>query len=58
MPQIAARSNVSYFYLFVALATGVAGAYTRTSGVANALVCVMVSVALLPPLVAAGLLFG
>jgi len=58
MPQIAARSDVSYFYLFLALATGVAGAYSLTTGVAEALVGVMVAVALLPPLVAAGLLFG
>ena len=58
MPQIAARSDVSYFYLFLALATGVSGAYSITTGVAEALVGVIVAVALLPPLVAAGLLFG
>ncbi|UCH81473.1 MAG: TIGR00341 family protein [Nitrospiraceae bacterium] len=58
IPQIASRSDVSYFYLFLALAAGVAGAYSITTGVAEALVGVMVAVALLPPLVAAGLLFG
>jgi len=58
IPQIAARSDVSHFYIFLALATGVAGAYSITTGVAEALVGVMVAVALLPPLVAAGLLFG
>lgn len=58
IPEIASRSDVSYFYLFLALATGVAGAYSITTGVADALVGVMVAVALLPPLVAAGLLFG
>ena len=58
MPQIASRSDVSYFYLFLALAAGAAGAYSITTGVAEALVGVMVAVALLPPLVAAGLLFG
>jgi uncharacterized hydrophobic protein (TIGR00341 family) len=57
-PQIASRSDVSYFYLFLALAAGVAGAYSITTGVAQTLVGVMVAVALLPPLVAAGLLFG
>jgi uncharacterized hydrophobic protein (TIGR00341 family) len=57
-PQIAARSDVSHFYIFVALATGVAGAYSISTGVAEALVGVMVAVALLPPLVAAGLMFG
>ncbi len=58
IPQIAARSNVSHFFIFLALASGVAGAYSITAGVAEAFVGVMVAVALLPPLVAAGLLFG
>jgi uncharacterized hydrophobic protein (TIGR00341 family) len=56
--QIASRSNVSYYYIFIALATGIAGAYSITTGVAEALVGVMVAVALLPPLVTAGLLLG
>jgi len=56
--QIASRSNVSYYYIFIALATGIAGAYSITTGVAEALVGVMVAVALLPPLVSAGLLLG
>lgn len=58
IPQIASRSNVSLYYIFLALACGVAGAYSITTGVAEALVGVMVAVAILPPLVAAGLLFG
>lgn len=58
IPQIASRSNVSLYYVFLALACGVAGAYSITTGVAEALVGVMVAVALLPPLVTAGLLFG
>jgi uncharacterized hydrophobic protein (TIGR00341 family) len=58
IPQIAARSDISYYYIFIALATGVAGAYSITSGISKELVGVMVAVALLPPLVAAGLLFG
>jgi uncharacterized hydrophobic protein (TIGR00341 family) len=57
-PQIVARSNVSHFYIFLALASGIAGAYSITAGVAEALVGVMVAVAILPPLVAAGLLLG
>jgi uncharacterized hydrophobic protein (TIGR00341 family) len=56
--QIATRSDVSHFYIFLALAAGVAGAYSITTGVAEAFVGVMVAVALLPPLVAGGLLFG
>lgn len=58
IPQIAARSDVSNFYIFIALAAGVAGAYSIAAGVAEALVGVMVAVALLPPLAAAGLLLG
>ncbi len=58
IPQIASRSDVSHFYIFLALATGVAGAYSITKGVVEALVGVMVAVALLPPLVVSGLLFG
>jgi uncharacterized hydrophobic protein (TIGR00341 family) len=58
IPQIASRSDVSHFYIFLALAAGVAGAYSITAGVAQALVGVMVAVALLPPLAASGLLFG
>jgi len=58
IPQIAARSNVSHFYIVLALAAGVAGAFSIITGVAEALVGVMVAVALLPPLVASGLLFG
>nr|MBC8413364.1 TIGR00341 family protein [bacterium] len=58
MPQIASRSDVSYLYLLIALAAGAAGAYSITTGVSEALVGVMVAVALIPPLVAAGLLFG
>jgi uncharacterized hydrophobic protein (TIGR00341 family) len=56
--QIASRSDVSYFYIILALASGVAGAYSITKGVAEAVVGVMVAVALLPPLVATGLLLG
>jgi uncharacterized hydrophobic protein (TIGR00341 family) len=58
VPQIASRSDVSHYYIFIALATGVAGAYSKTTGVVEALVGVMVAVALLPPLVVSGLLFG
>ncbi len=58
IPQIASRANVSHFFIFLALATGVAGAYSITTGIAEALVGVMVAVALLPPLVVSGLLFG
>jgi uncharacterized hydrophobic protein (TIGR00341 family) len=58
IPQIALRSDIHHYYILLALATGVAGAYSITTGVSEALVGVMVSVALLPPLVATGLLLG
>jgi uncharacterized hydrophobic protein (TIGR00271 family) len=48
--EISVRSNVSHYYIALALATGVAGSYSITTGVAEALVGVMVAVALLPPL--------
>jgi uncharacterized hydrophobic protein (TIGR00341 family) len=56
--ELALRSDVRHYYIFLALATGAAGAYTITAGVAEALVGVMVAVALLPPLVASGLFAG
>jgi uncharacterized hydrophobic protein (TIGR00341 family) len=56
--QIVVRSDVRHYYIALALATGVAGSYSLATGVAEALVGVMVAVALLPPLVTSGLLFG
>jgi uncharacterized hydrophobic protein (TIGR00341 family) len=56
--ELALRSDVRHYYIFLALATGAAGAYTITAGVAEALVGVMVAVALLPALAAAGLFAG
>lgn len=58
MPQIASRISLGYGDLVLALASGSAGVLSMTAGVATALVGVMVAVALLPPLVTAGLLFG
>ncbi len=56
--EIATRTNVLPTNILVALASGSAGVLAFTSGVATALIGVMVSVALLPPLVAFGLLLG
>ena len=56
--ELALRSDVRHYYILLALASGTAGAYTVVAGVAEALVGVMVAVALLPPLVAAGLFAG
>ena len=43
-------------YVLLALSAGIAGSLSITKGVAQALVGVMVAVALLPPIVTAGLL--
>jgi len=56
--ELAARTNVHMADVLLALAAGAAGAFAVTRGVPTALVGVMVAVALLPPLVAAGLFLG
>lgn len=58
IPELAARTNVHMADVLLALAAGAAGAFAVTRGVPTALVGVMVAVALLPPLVAAGLFLG
>jgi len=57
-PEMASRNGVGLGDLVVALASGAAGALAFTTGVAATLIGVMVAVALLPPLVAFGLLLG
>jgi len=57
-PQIASRLQPNLGDIGLSLASGVAGALAFTTGVASALVGVMVAVALLPPLVTFGLLAG
>lgn len=56
--SIAARTRVQPGDMVLALAAGSAGALAFTSGTATAVIGVMVAVALLPPIVAAGLLLG
>lgn len=56
--EIALRTFLEPSALVVALASGAAGALAYTTGVATALIGVMVAVALLPPLVVCGLLIG
>jgi uncharacterized hydrophobic protein (TIGR00341 family) len=58
IPEIASRTRVSGSDLILAFASGMAGALSLTSGVSNAIVGVMVAVALLPPLVTFGMLIG
>lgn len=57
-PEILRRTQVSPADLGLALAAGSAGALAYTSGLPAAVIGVMVAVALLPPLVAVGLLLG
>ena len=56
--EIASRTAVSLADIVLALASGVAAALSITSGVPSVLIGVMVSVALIPPLVVFGLLLG
>jgi len=56
--QLVARTRVSYADIAVAMAAGSAGTLAYTAGLPAAIVGVMVAVALLPPLVATGLLLG
>ena len=57
-PAIAARTNLHLSDLILALASGAAGVLAFTSGGQLSLIGVMVAVALMPPLVTAGLMFG
>ncbi len=56
--QIAGRTELTWGHFTLALAAGAAGATSLAQGVGAGLVGVMVAVALLPPLAAAGLLIG
>lgn len=56
--EISTRTYVSFSDIILALAAGTAGVLALSSGVSTALIGVMVAVALLPPLVAVGLLLG
>lgn len=58
MSEIAIRTTVNLSDVALAFASGVAGAISLTVGEQSAVVGVMVSVALLPPLVVLGMLIG
>ena len=57
-PEIAARTRVDLGDLLLASSSGVAAALSVTTAASSALIGVMVAVALMPPLVVAGLLLG
>lgn len=56
--EILSRTNVNFMYIILAFASGIAGSLSFTKGISQALVGVIVAVALLPPLVVSGLLIG
>lgn len=56
--ELAARTRVGLGDVAIAMAAGSAGSLAYTSGLPTAIIGVMVAVALLPPLVASGLLLG
>jgi len=56
--EILSRTNVNLMYIILAFASGIAGSLSFTKGISQALVGVIVAVALLPPLVVTGLLLG
>ena len=58
VPELATRTTINISDVALALAAGVAAVLSVTRGVSEALIGVMVAVALLPPLAATGLLIG
>ncbi|HMA83306.1 MAG TPA: TIGR00341 family protein [Candidatus Thermoplasmatota archaeon] len=56
--EIVSRTDVNLMYIILALASGIAGSLSFTKGISQALVGVIVAVALLPPLIVTGLLIG
>lgn len=58
VPSIALRTHLSLADLVLALAAGAAGTLAFTRGLSTTVIGVMVAVALMPPLVTAGMLLG
>ncbi|HSB34480.1 MAG TPA: TIGR00341 family protein [Nitrospirota bacterium] len=58
LPEIASRTRVGVGDIVLALAAGTAASLSYLTGLANALIGVMVAVAFLPPLVVSGMLLG
>ncbi|MFO7678342.1 MAG: TIGR00341 family protein [Thermoplasmatota archaeon] len=57
-PEILSRIELNLMFVLLAFSSGIAGSLSVTRGVSEALVGVMTAVALLPPIVTSGLLFG
>ncbi len=58
IPAIASRTKTGSADILLALAAGSAGTLAFTQGLSGAVIGVMVAVALMPPLVVSGMLFG
>ena len=58
IPELASRTDVGLVDLGLSLAAGAAGTLAFTAGTAEAVIGVMVAVALVPPLVTGGMLLG
>lgn len=58
VPAIASRTTIAISDIALAIAAGAAGTFAFTTGLPGTLIGVMVAVALLPPLVTFGMLFG
>ncbi len=56
--EISSRTSVSFADIALGLSAGIAGCLSFTRGISAAVIGVMVAVALLPPMVATGLLLG
>ncbi len=56
--EISSRTSVGFADIALGLAAGIAGCLSFTRGISAAVIGVMVAVALLPPMVATGLLLG
>lgn len=57
-PQISSRLSIGLMDVVIALCAGVVGAVSTASGISSVVIGVMIAVALLPPLVAFGLMVG
>ena len=57
-PEVLSRTDIGWGDIALGLASGSAGSLAFTTGAANAVIGVMIAVALMPPLVVVGLLFG
>ena len=56
--QVLSRSQVDFLFILLAIASGIAGAYSLTQDLSETLVGVMMAVSVLPPLVASGIMFS